>query len=262
MPYSNPNSNYTKTADYQQSIFSNLGMSDLAYNSSSNEYTADLWVDSPPVIPANFDGIWYSNHPKITWSANTEPDFDNYIVYMKSVSVDWHQITTTTNTYYIDYGQSQYLGRPNIKTNIYYKIKAADTSGNTSDYTNDERFAVNAPLFKKSLDGADNNFPADYRVGKSFPNPFNPMTTIAYDIPIRSEVKVIVFDITGRPVYQEYYEKPAGFYSLAWRGNNNSGQQMPSGIYLVRFEVTGVEAREGYSGKSGLQVTQKIILMK
>jgi hypothetical protein len=71
-------------------------------------------IDIPPSAPQNFSGTWYNNHPKIYWTANTEPDLKHYEVW-KYKNGNWSLKTTTTSTSYIDYSEFAYSGLPNLK---------------------------------------------------------------------------------------------------------------------------------------------------
>lgn len=66
------------------------------------------------------------------------------------------------------------------------------------------------------------------------PNPFNPSTSISFELFSGSEVKLQVFDIRGRLVStlcQEYFE--AGSHDLQWNGLSNSGRKSASGLYFA-----------------------------
>ena len=70
-----------------------------------------------------------------------------------------------------------------------------------------------------------------YELKQNFPNPFNPITTIDYALPSRSEVSLIIFDLRGREVVRLVdEEKPAGLHSARWDASNAS-----SGIYFYRL---------------------------
>lgn len=67
-----------------------------------------------------------------------------------------------------------------------------------------------------------------FGLSQNFPNPFNPVTTIKYSIPQKSNVYLIVYDILGREVAVLINEeKPAGEYNLNFNASN-----LPSGIYI------------------------------
>ncbi len=68
------------------------------------------------------------------------------------------------------------------------------------------------------------------------PNPFNPTTTIRFDLPMDSQVHLIIYDILGREVMRLLDEdRPAGYYELRWNGRDVTGRQVPSGIYIARL---------------------------
>jgi len=73
----------------------------------------------------------------------------------------------------------------------------------------------------------------EYRLYNNYPNPFNPTTTLRYELPKDSRVTLSVFDINGREVARLVNEtQPAGCYSLIW----NAGE-IGSGIYFYRIQA-------------------------
>ncbi|MBU8922103.1 MAG: T9SS type A sorting domain-containing protein [Bacteroidales bacterium] len=74
------------------------------------------------------------------------------------------------------------------------------------------------------------------RLGSSYPNPFNPSTTIPYFTNSTSRVRLEIFDITGRMIstlVDEIHEK--GAYKAFWDGRNENGLTVASGVYFLRF---------------------------
>ena len=71
----------------------------------------------------------------------------------------------------------------------------------------------------------------------SYPNPFNPGTTIRYSLPYSSHVSLVVYDILGRQVatlIDEY--KHAGHYSFLWNAENSDVKNLSSGVYYARLK--------------------------
>ncbi len=67
------------------------------------------------------------------------------------------------------------------------------------------------------------------------PNPFNPTTTIAFDLPAAARVAVDVYDLRGRRVRRlAAGDAVAGRLTLAWDGCDGGGRSLPSGVYLIR----------------------------
>lgn len=79
----------------------------------------------------------------------------------------------------------------------------------------------------------ETGLPESFSLEQNYPNPFNPMTKITYSLNERMNVKVRIFDITGKEVsILVNEEKEAGEYSLTWKPEDKSGNQLSSGIYF------------------------------
>ncbi len=97
----------------------------------------------------------------------------------------------------------------------------------------------------------DNNIINPIQYVKNYPNPFNPTTTIAFNLAHNSFVTVEVFNLQGKRVKTLINgEKPAGENTVVWDGTNNNGKTVGSGIYLYKIK----------NGK--YTSTKKMILMK
>ena len=82
--------------------------------------------------------------------------------------------------------------------------------------------------------------PTVYKLEQNFPNPFNPTTTINYQLPDASSVTIIVFNLLGQEVKTLISEQQsAGYYSLIWNGNDNTNRTVSSGVYLYRISAIG-----------------------
>jgi len=87
------------------------------------------------------------------------------------------------------------------------------------------------------LDKIDSAIPSEFSLFQNFPNPFNPVTAIKYDIPTMSFTKLVVYDISGKIVkVLDARLYPAGSYSIIWDGKDQSGQQVSSGVYFYSIE--------------------------
>lgn len=88
--------------------------------------------------------------------------------------------------------------------------------------------------------------PEEFDLGTPYPNPFNPVITIPYNLPYKAQVNIQVFDITGRKVRTLVNEtQVAGSYSM-----NFNASHLASGMYFVKFES------EDYSS------VKKVMLLK
>jgi len=74
----------------------------------------------------------------------------------------------------------------------------------------------------------------------TYPNPFNPSTTIALVLPADEHVALRVYDITGRLVRSLLDEdRHAGYSEARWDGRDDAGSTVPSGLYFIRASSAG-----------------------
>ena len=87
------------------------------------------------------------------------------------------------------------------------------------------------------------NVPSGFRVVSSYPNPFNPSTTIVYDIPESGSVMITIVDLLGRVVgsFQNYHAA-AGTYRASWQGTDQRGTRAASGVYFAAVEFGGMRS--------------------
>lgn len=80
------------------------------------------------------------------------------------------------------------------------------------------------------------SLPTAYRLYPAYPNPFNPRTTIEYDLPEAGQVTLSVYDLLGREIavlVQGY--QAAGYHRTTWTGQDNRGLPVATGVYLYRL---------------------------
>jgi len=81
--------------------------------------------------------------------------------------------------------------------------------------------------------------PSGYALGQNVPNPFNPLTTIAYELPQASDVMLTIYAITGQKVVLVDAHQQAGHHTVRFDGSG-----FGNGVYLYRLETGGfVETR-------------------
>jgi hypothetical protein len=79
-----------------------------------------------------------------------------------------------------------------------------------------------------------------------FPNPFNPTTTVSYEIDAFGPVQLVVYDVSGRLIKTLVdTHMSAGQKTSEWNGTNSAGRRVASGTYFLRLETDqGVRARK------------------
>ena len=108
----------------------------------------------------------------------------------------------------------------NVAINQYHEIKEGQSTVN-----------VKHPEVSHKL-------PGGWHLEQNYPNPFNAKTKISFHLMKNINVKLQVFDITGREVntlFNKYSE--AGIFQMNWDGTDQSGQMVPGGIYFCRIQT-------------------------
>jgi hypothetical protein len=95
------------------------------------------------------------------------------------------------------------------------------------------------------------SIPGEFALHPNFPNPFNPTTMIAYDLPDASDVQLDIYDLMGRNINTVVNQnQSAGRHFVTWNANDYLGNQVSAGVYLYRLQA-------------GNKIfTRKMILMK
>jgi 1,4-alpha-glucan branching enzyme len=80
--------------------------------------------------------------------------------------------------------------------------------------------------------------PATFRLYQNFPNPFNPTTTIRFDVPAAGNVTLKIYNVLGQEIRTLVDEfRAAGQHTVQWDGKNVRGGETASGIYILRFSA-------------------------
>ncbi len=84
--------------------------------------------------------------------------------------------------------------------------------------------------------------PGHFTLEQNYPNPFNPSTVIPFSIASAGEVELTIYNQLGETVKTLVQgSRPAGNYQVTWRGYNQRGAQVASGIYFYRLRVDGFQ---------------------
>ena len=93
--------------------------------------------------------------------------------------------------------------------------------------------------------------PLTYKLYNAYPNPFNPSTTLHYDLPNDEFVNITIYDMLGNVINNLVNaNQSSGYKSIQWDAINNQGQQVSAGVYLYSIEA------------GDFRQTKKMILLK
>lgn len=83
------------------------------------------------------------------------------------------------------------------------------------------------------------SIPSEFVLKANYPNPFNPSTSIAYEVPQQAHVVLAVYNLLGQEVLRLVDEpKTPGRYTVNWDGRNTVGLSVASGVYLYRITTS------------------------
>ena len=116
----------------------------------------------------------------------------------------------------------------------YWKIMAYDKDQFITPSNNDEWHVFT--VGNVAIDGGL-LIPVEFALHSNYPNPFNPTTTIQYDIPKSSQVTLTIYNMNGQIVEKLVNQKQEpGFYSVNWDARNVS-----TGVYFYQIRAEGFQ---------------------
>ena len=166
---------------------------------------------------------------------------DNAFRYHLQVSIDstfaqriYENDTLTETTH--DVGPLDYL------TMHFWRVRGIGTVG-AGAWSAVQRFTVAIGTAAERL---DEGLPDHYALHPNYPNPFNPRTTLRFDLPDAGPVSLVIYDVLGRAVETLVAgTMPPGRYSFVWEAADK-----PSGVYLARLQA------------GSFRQTQQLLLLK
>ena len=235
---------------------------DLGASGRDNDYGSgriDVFEAIAPQPPQNLqipNAGQNGQNPILAWDANSEPNLNHYQIYrgyndLETGQIIWNAVATTTNTSWTDYDVTI---NSSSQTRFYYKITAVDDDNIESDFSN----MVNTKGYWVPKTTADpETLPQEIALHQNYPNPFNSNTEIHFDLPADAHVVLKIYNILGeeaRTLVDNHIE--AGLHSITWDGKDETGEDLPSGVYVYRFSVKS----RNMSGKSFLAIKKLTLL--
>jgi hypothetical protein len=125
------------------------------------------------------------------------------------------------------------MNATNLEAGVYY----ADVSFATNDPGN-PGVVVPVTLTVGPMTGIGDELPQGVAFSGAVPNPFNPMTSLHFNLPSDSHVDLKIYDVAGRLVRSlASGSRPAGANKVRWNGTDDAGHAVASGTYFARLVV-------------------------
>lgn len=204
-------------------------------------------INRPPIIPANFtvtDGPY--NHPLLEWDGAPHLSYKIYALYEYYNGNSANNEYTTLTESYLDGTVIIVEPHGQIPNQVAtYSVTSINSIDVESEHTDEISIDVFGRISKQAF--VDSGFmPVSYNLFNPYPNPFNPSTTIVFDLPEKSFVSIKMYSITGEEIRTILNEQmDAGRRHFLIDGNGLS-----SGVYLIRMI------------SNDFVTTKKIIMMK
>jgi len=233
--HSYTNTGLTPNTDYFYRIY--------AYNEFGNSAYSDSVgvITTLPVELTSFALSVSDNNIQIDWSTATELNNKGFDIERR-MDFTWEKIGFMqgkgTSTENVKYSFKDKFDQRPYKGIIAYRLKQIDIGG-AYKYSNELNIDVDFT-------------PKEYAMYQSYPNPFNPSTTIKYVLPFESNVKLTVYNALGQAVevLQDGLQG-VGYYDVRWNANGCA-----SGLYIYRIIARSSDGSKTYSS------IRKMLLLK
>ena len=192
--------------------------------------TAKLQYSLPPRPPEGAFDVRFIGNTRIT-KEDTEIE----------LTTPFEELTINYNVIY------------NVDESMGWMIKL----DNDKNYFLEGNGSLTIPSAKKIFLNREPVIPITYLLYQNFPNPFNPITTIRYELPEGGKVTLTIYDIKGRKVNELINaNKTAGYGSVEWDATDSYGNVMSAGVYIFQLRVANL-----LEGQATVR-TKKMVLLK
>ena len=195
------------------------------FNGDAPDIGSIEWVVGAPDLLSSFANNQDSS-VILTWNAVNHEDFQYYRL-QRSLDSVFSSIDAEYFVTDITYTDGD------VEWNHEYFYRVSAYLGYWTEQSN------TTSILLGSLDlNKDELLVSDYKVYQNFPNPFNPVTTLTYELPRDNNVKIVIYDMMGRVVKNLLnVEQRAGSRSIQWNATNNTGASVSAGMYIYMIQI-------------------------
>ena len=178
----------------------------------------------------------------VDWTASTDVDGEtiDYLLYAKIGVNPPEEIYDTTSTSvsitYQELLENVFEPFPMLpRVTVQFSLEATDGI-DTVKITGDNRVLfINRYEYLSTI---GEGIPTEFALHENYPNPFNPTTTLRFDLPELSDMTLIIYNMLGQKVKTFSMQSiPAGYHSVTWDATNDYGEQVGAGVYLYQLQT-------------------------
>ena len=187
---------------------------------------------------------------ELKWSESEDVDGDtiNYLLYARTGVNPAEEVYDTTSTSlpipYQEFLQKTFEQIPMLsRATVKFSVSATDGK-DTVKVTGDDRVVfVNRYEY---LSTENEGIPTEFALHENYPNPFNPSTTLRFDLPEVNDITLTIYNMLGQEVRTfNMNDTPAGYHSIKWDATNDFGDSVGAGVYLYQLRANQyVETRK------------------
>ncbi|TNE70500.1 T9SS type A sorting domain-containing protein [bacterium] len=248
VPYIEGSAKYAEVS-VPKTMPSNLEMPDMAfayefmvsmfYGELKSEPRIGFALDNmAPGEPQGIKAISENDQITLSWNPVIASDLMGYAVFQVVDNVVNYEstIATTSNT------EISILKSEFNTPNVTLVVLAIDQNNNRSEVSESVVVPITTANEELSLD-----LPSEFALKQNFPNPFNPTTSIKFEVPESGHISLFIYDMMGRRVATLVDRTMnAGYHSI-----NFDASKLASGIYLYSMESA-----------KGIRITKRMTLVK
>jgi hypothetical protein len=198
------------------------------------------WIsDVLDTVIINKDNI--TDTYNLQWAESKSVDLDSihYLVYAKIGVYPVEEIYDTTVTTlpltYQEFLENVFEETPGNGVTVRFSVSATDGIDTIKISGDDRVLYVNRYEF---LSTETNGMPTEFALHENYPNPFNPTTTLRFDLPEVSSITLTIYNMLGQSVRTfNMNDTPAGFHSIKWDATNDYGDPVGAGVYLYQLRA-------------------------
>ena len=177
----------------------------------------------------------------LQWDASTDVDGEtiNYLLYAQIGVYPAEEIFDTTSLSvpitYQEILEGVFEGSPVNGATVRFNVKATDGI-DTVDVTGDDRVIYVNRYDYLSIESE--GIPTEFALHENYPNPFNPSTTLRFDLPEVNDITLTIYNMLGQKVKVfNMQSAPSGYHALKWNATNDYGDPVGAGVYLYQLQA-------------------------
>ena len=242
-----PNANWNGatniTAYVSDGTYKDSTSFDLTVTPVQDAPSAFEWVTSGVLDTININESNLAESYNLQWLESTDVDGDtiDYLIYAQvGLYSPSEEIYDTTSTLvpltYQELLENVFEPFPMLpRVSVKFTVIATDGIDTVKITGDDRSILVNRyDYLAIDVEGVPNEF----TLHENYPNPFNPTTTLRFDIPEVSDITVTIFNMLGQKVRTfNYQNTSAGYHSVKWNATNDLGEQVGAGVYLYQLQT-------------------------